>query len=198
MRVLNGEKGVTIFNLNSLIEWSNISELTRILLGGEESESGFTKRAFGIEVRMFYLLLAEKDIDDLSDEIIDLAIDERLTALASLLPFEAAAVGGYADDDEYQPELPEEIGKYLHGKRRNFEAALAEIHDLDDDELISLLLCLEAHGIHSLGALNPMLISAIFTNELFGFSDFFHLLAAGIPLGFHDLVSINEIEESVF
>ena len=99
MRVLNGEKGVTIFNLNSLIEWSNISELTRILLGGEESESGFTKRAFGIEVRMFYLLLAEKDIDDLSDEIIDLAIDERLTALASLLPFEAAAVGGYADDD---------------------------------------------------------------------------------------------------
>ena len=198
MKIRSGEGDVPIHNLNSLIEWANISELKRVLFGGVTDGPELAYRAFGKEVRVFYLLLAEKNIDEISNKIIDLALSERLTALVSLIPFEAAAVGGFLEfSEEVAPELPPETRKFLSGKKRNYEKAVLELTELDEDELISLLLYLESKNIVRLKALNPILINAIFASKIFDFPEFFRLIAAGIPIGFYEYVSDKEIEDSV-
>ena len=81
--------------------------------------------------------------------------------------------------------------------RRSFENAVSELTELDEDQLISLLLYLESKNIVSLKALNSILINAIFASGIFDFPDFFRLIAAGVPIGFAELVSEKEIEDSV-
>ena len=198
MNINCGGAGASVHNLNSLIEWGNVSELERVLFGGASDDPELAYRAFGKEVRIFYLLLAEKEIDQISDGLIDLALSEKLTALVSLLPFEAAAVGGFLEfSEEVAPTLPPETKKFLAGKRRSFENAVSELTELDEDQLISLLLYLESRNIVSLKALNSILINAIFASGIFDFPDFFRLIAAGVPIGFAELVSEKEIEDSV-
>ena len=60
MNINCGGAGASVHNLNSLIEWGNVSELERVLFGGASDDPELAYRAFGKEVRIFYLLLAEK------------------------------------------------------------------------------------------------------------------------------------------
>lgn len=157
--------------IDVLIRFNNVSGLRELFHKGSGPNP--------CDLRAFYLLLAIQGFDGLSEELVDLSLDEFLTDSASLVPFEVAAIGRFGIEGG-EPTLPPEFGKMLYDGADNRKEALSELMSLDKAKLIEVLYVLHDHNIVRLGNFNHAMITAIFVSGVFDYDEFFFLLAMSI------------------